>query len=911
MRYLFLVFSCLSFSTTLFSQTFTISGTVQSASDGLTFPGASVILQNPADSTMVKGSVTDFNGDFKITEVATGSYLIKIGFVGFESLYKNVDLQKNVNLGKLELKESTKLLNEIEVVGKPIAAMQKGDTAQFNAGAYKTTADASAQDLVEKIPGVNIQDGKLQANGEDVKVILVDGKPFFGGDVKAALQNLPAEVIASIQIFDKQSDKAAMSGFDDGEQQKTINIVTKPNRRRGEFGKATVGIGDDKAYQAGSSINFFNNDRRVTVTGISNNINMIDYSADPNTLGENRVQNGQVKTNNIGINFSEDISEKLEVHGSYQFSRQDNQENRNKYRDYAVASDSGQVYIQQSYVNRVADLHRVSLKVEYKIDDNNRFIMRPNVKFENEKVIDDFAGETTSANELVNSTDNNSVRKYKDYDYSNNLYYSHKFKKKGRSLTTGIHTGWHTNEDFATRYAENYFYLESDSVNIIDQQITLDRTGISWSVNTSYTEPVGEHSMMELEYKVGNKIDDSDQLTFNTADDMRYTRIDTALSNTFESQYLRQSTELGYQYKFEKLKFQVEAEYQVANMENHQGFPKVMDQNRVFKSVLPSARINYKISDDKRVEVNYNTWTNEPSVGQLQDVINNTNPLQLRAGNPGLKQTYSHWGRARFWFNNEDSGKSLYASLESSFTKDLITNATFIAEERTEVADGIIMEEGSQLTRPANVDGYYYVRSYMSYGKPLEQIKSNVYFRGWMSYYKRPGLINNEVNFSNTSRFGMGVSLNSNISENLDFNVSTSSSYYIAQNSLRPTLNNNFYNHRTSLKYRWVFLDGFVYRANLRHQLNTGLSAGYDNTSLLFNMSAGKKFLKNDLAEISINVYDLLKQNNNANRNITELYVEDSQSTVLQRYFMLTFTYNIRHFSAGTTKEDFKDVYEL
>ncbi|MEQ6121754.1 TonB-dependent receptor [Reichenbachiella sp. MALMAid0571] len=898
-------------STSLFSQSFSISGTVQSAEDGLTFPGASVVLQNPSDSSMIKGSVTDFDGNFKITEIKAGAYLIKIGFVGFESLYQKVELKKNLDLGKLLLKESTKMLDEIQVVGKPIAAMQKGDTAQFNAGAYKTTADASAQDLVEKIPGINMQDGKLQANGEDVQVILVDGKPFFGGDVKAALQNLPAEVIASIQIFDKKSDKAAMSGFDDGEQQKTINIVTKPNRRRGEFGKATVGIGDDKAYQAGSSVNFFNNDRRVTVTGISNNINMIDYSADPNTLGENRVQNGQVKTNNIGVNFSEDLSEKLEVHASYQFSRQENQESQNKFRDYAVASDSGQVYKQESYVNRVDALHRFSFKIEYKIDENNRFIMRPNLKFDNERVNDDFSGITTSASELVNSTENSSVRKYKDYDYDNNLYYSHKFNKKGRSLTTGIHTGWHTNEDFATRYAENYFYSESDSVSIIDQQTTLSRTGISWSVNTSYTEPVGEHSMMELEYKIGNRIDDSDKLTFDIDESMKYARIDTALSNTFESQYLRQSTELGYQYKFEKIKFQVEAEYQVANMENQQEFPKNMHQNRVFKSVLPSARINYEISEDKRVEFNYHTWTNEPSVGDLQDVINNSNPLQLRAGNPDLNQTYYHWGRARYWFNNEETGKSIYASVESSFAKDLVTNATFIAEEQTEVADGIILEEGSQLTRPANVDGYYYVRSYMSYGKPLESIKSNIYFRGGMSYYKRPGLINDQVNYSNTSKFGMGVSLNSNISENLDFNISTGSSYNVAQNSLRPTLNNNFYNHTTNFKYRWVFLDGFVYRANVRHQLNTGLSAGYDNSSLLFNMSAGKKFLKDDLAEISINVYDLLKQNNNANRNITELYVEDSQSTVLQRYFMLTFTYNIRHFSAGTTKEDFKDVYEL
>ena len=908
MRQSFLVIIYLLVTTSAFSQSLSISGTIQGPNVEETFPGASVVVQNPIDSTMIKGGVTDFNGKFNIVGLSAGKYLIKMGFIGFETYYQIVDLQKNMNLGWISLMESTKMLAEIQVVAKSVAAMQKGDTVEFSAKAYKTTADASAQDLVNKMPGINIQDGKLQANGEDVQIILVDGKPFFGGDVKSALQNLPADVIASIQVFDKKSDKAEMSGFDDGNQQMTINIVTKPNRRKGEFGKSTVGIGPDEAYQAGASINFFEEDRRITVTGVSNNINMVNYTADPNSIDDNRVQNGKIETNKIGINYSDDLGDKVELHGSYQYVRKENKENAYRFRDYSVAVDSGQVYTQESFVNRIESDHFINFKVDYKINENNRLIMRPNLRFQHENALDDFTGLTTSTGELVNSTENNSTRKYKDYDYDNNLYYSHKFSKKGRTFTSGLHTGWHTNNDQYKRTAENNFYLEADSLLIIDQQTTLGRTGVSWSLRSSFTEPVGEHSLMELEYNVGNRIDDSDKLTFEANDIGQYTRIDTALSNTFNSQFVRQNLELGYQYNFEKLKFQLEAEYQLSRMLNEQYFPKRIDQDRVFTSLLPSVRVNYKVSDGKSLELNYRTWTSEPSVANLQDVINNSNPLQLRAGNPDLNQTYYHWTRARMRSNNPDTGKSLYSSIELYFANDLITNSTFLADEATEVSEGVILQKGSRLTRPVNVDGYYYFKSYLSFGRPLEAIKSNIHLSGGFYHYKRPGMINERINYSHSNKLSMGVSLSSNISEYLDFSVSSRSTYNAIENSLRPTLNNNFYYQTTNVKYRWVFGNGFVYRANLRHQLNTGLSAGYDNTSLLFNMSAGKKILKNDMGEISLNVYDLLQQNNNAARRITELFIEDSQSTVLQRYFMLTFTYNIRHFSAGTTEEDFENI---
>lgn len=913
MKYSILILLVLFSFSHAFSQNISISGTVESAKDQSTFPGATVILLNPSDSSLFKGTITDIDGNFKLEQINSGNYILQVQFIGFENHFQNLNLQKDLDLGRISLDETTTTLNEVIVVGKEPVGIQKGDTTQFNASSFKTLADASSQELVEKMPGITVIDGKLQAQGEDVQQILVDGKPFFGTDVNAALQNLPAGVVASIQIFDKKSDKAALSGFDDGESIKTINIVTKPDRKKGQFGKATAGYGTDDRYQVGTSINLFNEDRRITITGLSNNINAVSYSADPNSQGDVRTQNGIINTNSVGLNFSDEWGEKVEISGSYQYSHRENEAEATKFRNYVLPSDSGQVYTENSFNNRINEDHRFNVRFEYNPNERNRILIRPTVSLKHDRANSFFTGLTQNDLGKINETENTSTADNSDYDFDNRIYYSHKFDKKGRSLTVRLETGYHTNEENGTRIANNIFYNADDSLEVLNQTSIRKRTGLSWEAQTSYTEPIGKNSMIEIEYEVGNRIDDSDKLMYNIMEeaDNTYSMLDTALSNTFESQYLTHEAELGYQLSLEKFKIQVETEYQIANLENDQMFPQPFYMKRSFTSVLPSVRADYEFTESKNMEFDYHTWTQEPSIGQLQDVIDNSNPLQLYTGNPNLDQSYNHWMRARYRARNPETEQTLYASIESSFASNYVGNSTFIAQEATPLEDGIILEEGSQLSQPVNLDGYYNFRSYFSYGRPLGFIKSNLGLNAGISHSKRPGMVNQETNFSNSSNFRLGVSLSSNISDQVDFNISTRAGYNLVENSLRPTLNNNYYNQTTRFSSNIIFWKGFVYRVDLNHQLNTGLAEDFDNSFLLLNMSLGKKFLKNDLAEISLNVYDLLEQNNNIHRNISELYIEDSQSTVLQRYFMLTFSYNFRHFSKGASMKDFKDIEDI
>ncbi|MBB6327424.1 hypothetical protein FHS59_003067 [Algoriphagus iocasae] len=894
-----------------FSQSYSIRGKVIESGSDQSIPNATVLLLTITDSTQVDGMISDLDGNFELHEIREGEFIFKVQYLGYKDLFKNIQVSKDLELGNLVLQETATELNEVTISARRSTGIQKSDTTLFNADAYKTMKDASAQTLVEKLPGVTMMDGALQAQGENIAQILVDGKPFFGGDVQTALQNLPAEVIQGIEIFDQKSEKAQLSGFDDGERLKTINIITKPNRRKGQFGKMSAGYGTDDRYLLGASINAFNEDQRITFTGLSNNINVQDFSSDPNAQGNNRPQNGIIKTNILGLNYSDLWGEKIKVSGSYLFRTRENNGVSSLFREYVTDSNDDQTYTEDSRNTRTNQDHRFDMRLEYNPNENNRIVYRPRFSMSNDKENSSFLGESMNNLGPLNQTENIRTADNDDFDIDNRLYYGHKFSKPGRSLTMRMNFGYHWNKDLAFRRAENTFFQPDQRTEIINQKISRDRTGTNWQTSASYTEPIGKNGQMELEYEIGNRADDSDQLTFDILNEDPLgldLSLDTALSNTFESKYLTQELELGYQYQLKKMQFQIEGQYQNAKLQNDQFFPAPFDLQRTFESFLPTVRFDYKFSDNTNMELDYDTNTDAPSVQQLQGVIDNSNPLQLRTGNPDLDQSYSNRIRLRFRSRNPDTDRSWFIFAQSRLVANSIANSSFIAEETTELPGGVILEKGSQLFRPVNLDGYQDFRSWVSYGMPVDFIKSNLNINGGFSYDKRPGQVNGELSFNNSKRYSTGISLSSNISDQVDFNISTRMSFNDVENTLNPNLNNKFYNQRTRLNFSWIIWEGFVYRLDLNHQINSGLSEGFDNNFLLMNMSLGKKVFNNQRGEISLNVYDLLGQNTSVRRNVTDVYIEDVQNNVLQRYFMLTFSFNLRRFSKGMDMNDYNDM---
>jgi hypothetical protein len=367
--------------------------------------------------------------------------------------------------------------------------------------------------------------------------------------------------------------------------------------------------------------------------------------------------------------------------------------------------------------------------------------------------------------------------------------------------------------------------------------------------------------------------------------------------------------ELGYQYKLEKMRFQVELEYQKGDLKNDQEFPAPFILSRSFEAYLPTLRFDYSISDHTNLELNYDTDTNTPEIGQLQGAVDNSNPLQLRTGNPDLNQSYSNRIRGRFKSNDPETDHSWFIFAQASMVRDAISNSSFIADETTALENGIVLEKGSQIFRPVNLEGYKDFRSWVSYGVPVDFLKSNFNISGGYSFFKRPGQVNDALSFNNSQRLTTGVSLSSNISDQIDFNISTRFSVNDVENTLNGDLNSRYFNQGSRINLNWIIWKGIVYRLDMNHQLNTGLSTGYDNNFVLMNMSLGKKVFTNERGEISLNVYDLLGQNTSVRRNISDIYIEDVQSNVLQRYFMLTFSYNLRRFGRGTDMDDYNQIF--
>jgi len=931
-RTLYLLLFCLiTVSAFAQSPSFSLQGKVVTLTDDNILPGATVKLTQNDENALY--TTTNGSGEFQFNNLSAGEYTLVITYVGYQKIEQTLNLEQNTELAKLRMAESEDYLQEVEVAGRLPRAEQKGDTTIFNAKAYKTLPDASTEDLIKKMPGIVFEDGKVQAQGEDVQKVLVDGKPFFGNDPTAALRNLPAEVVDKIQVFDKQSEQAEFTGFDDGQSAKTINIVTLANKRNGQFGKVYAGYGLDNRYALGGNINIFNGDQRFSIIGQSNNINIQNFSTEdllgvvgnsgrrggrgggrgaggggrrgPGSSGGNvndflvGQQSGISQTNALGLNYSDNWGKKIEVTGSYFFNNSHNSADQMLSRETFLSAESSQFYDENSLTESDNFNHRFNMRMEYSIDDKNSIILEPSLSWQHNIGSEQIDGITFLENEnLLSSTINNYKADLSALSFSNNLLFRHRFEKRGRTLSFRFGTQINAQEGSNELYAENTYYntgfTELDS---LDQNSTLDQLTNTYSANIIYTEPISERLNLMLNYEASLSESESDKFTYNfNESEGSYSLMDTSLTNVFESQYITQEFGGGLRFHSGKLSFMSRINYQFAYLDNSQLFPQEDDINRNFQSLLPSAMLHYRMEGGKNLRVFYRTNTNAPELSELQNVIDNSNPLMLTQGNPDLEQEYTHNLFARYASTNVKKANSFFMLIGGSYTSNYIAESTLIASKDTVINGAVELQQGAQLTRPINLENSWSLRSFASYGIPLTAIQSNLNFNGSLTYNRTPGLINEQKNYASNLGMGMGLVLSSNMSEYLDFTLSSRSNYNLVNNTLRADLNNNYFNQNTEFKIHGRSESGWFVETELNHQYYAGLSEAYNQDYLLINLSAGKKLFKNQLGELKLTVFDLLKQNNSISRTVSETYIEDVQTEVLQQFAMLQFTYNLRHF---------------
>lgn len=957
-RLYWVLFLLLGSGTTLLAQTNQLTGKFADAQNGVLI-GVPVILTSQQDTTQKQYTVTDTSGVFTFMNLSPQAYHLKATYLGFSDYDKVITITQDIqNLGTLTLTEDSKTLKEVVIKGQIPPAQQKGDTLQLNAEAFKVTRDATTEDLIKKMPGITVENGTVKAQGEDVQQVLVDGKIFFGDDPSIALRNLPAEVVDKIEIFDRMSDQSQFTGFNDGNTSKTINIVTRGDRQNGVFGRVYAGGGTNDTYSAGGNVNLFNGARRLSIVGLSNNVNQQNFSSQDLTgvassggggggggggrggrggggggrggggggsdnflVGQ---QSGINKTNSIGLNFSDDWGKHVTFRGSYFFNNSNNNNAQTVFRRYTLAESASQNYFENSTTRTNNYNHRLDFRLEYTINSNNSLLITPRLRWQNNNSMSRIDGVTypapdsTSANQslgnnfnpilppdslLLNRSRTDNTARTRAFNFSNNILFRHRFAKRGRSLSLNFGTQISTQDRESTQLSLNEYFSATTPDLRINQITTNNTPSYQYSLNAAFTEPLSKLSQLQINYTTTYRYSDATRRTnrYNVVT-QRYDQLDSLLSNTFQNDYLTNQAGVGYNYRSPKMGLNVNMNFQRADLISDQIFPLNNDVRAHFNNLLPSAMLDLRLSTDSRIRLFYRTNTQAPGVTQLQNVLDNSNPLLLTAGNPDLKQSYSHSVSARYQLTKPVKGRSLFVFINVGSTNNYIGNSTLISNGTTTLPDGTTLGQGVQLTRPVNLSGLWSLRSFVTYSTPLKFIKSNISINGGNGYSSSPSLINGQVNNANTTTWSQGVNLSSNISQKLDFSLSYSGNFNDVKYSLQAQNNNKYYFQVLSGRVNWIFGPGLVLQSDISNQKYTGFNGSVNQQYTLWNAAVGKKFLKDQRGELRVSVFDILKQNNSLNVSQTDTYVENSRAQVLQRYFMLTFTYNLRQFKASSSR---------
>ena len=942
-RALLLALSLLISPALVHAQTNTLRGKFMDPTSNAPVSGVQVKLTNFADTSEVKRATGREDGTFEVIGLGSHSYRLEATRLGYAPLKVVIRVtEAKQDAGLLALTPESVNIAGITITESPAPAIQKADTTEFRASAVKTSKDATAEDLVQKLPGVTVENGQVKTNGENVQQVLVNGKPFFGSDPTAAMRNLPAEEIDRVQVYDRMSDQSEFSGFDDGGSQKTMNFILR--NLKAKFGKVYAGYGDQDRYQAGGNATVVRGATRFTVLGLSNNINQLNFSPqdlfgsmssgggggggprmmmmggggggmrgggpqmmrmgggfggggfDPSSFFVNG-QNGVSTTHSGGTNYVGQWSKKLSVSSSLFVNDSDNDNRQLLAREYLPPQDSIAFYDQNAATNTKNANQRFDARFEWTPDSLNSVILAPRLYFQKTD-----AGSFGRASNLtldgapISSTLSDTYNSTQGDNLSSRLTLRHRFGKRGRNVSADINAG-HTLRDVdASQYSTSDFDIGGSNANsdTLDQISNGKTITNSLSTRIAYTEPINKYLQAQAIYNPSVTRSESDTRAFNYDPVFgAYTQPESTLSNSYENRNTVQNGGIALLFTKGVWKLLTNTSYQRTELNSEQTFPASRTVDHTFQNFLPSATLTANFANRRNIRLAYTTSTTAPTISQLQNVVNNSNPLALSTGNPDLRQTYNNTLSFRMSEADPAKSKSRFLFANVTRTSDPIANSTYTALTDT-VVDGVALARGTQLTSPLNLDESWNANAFAAYSRPIKWVKSIISFNGGGTFTRTPSRNNGLTNVGSTYAIRSGANLASNISQNLDFNVSYQATYNMSRSKFSTNTSSDYYTHRLGLRLNAVVGPGIVLRQELNHNLQGGAPSSDGQNVVLWNTTLGKKLLKGDKGELRLTATDVLEQDRSVSRSFTETYVQDSRDRTLGRYVQAVFTYTFR-----------------
>ncbi len=912
-----------------------IKGLLRDSSEHSVLKKATVSILH-IDSSSASQSLSGDDGSFAITDIPPGKYLLKVSYAGYETRFSNFTIDSTnltLNAGIIYMQQQAHELATVVVQTPPIII--KKDTFEFSAGAFSTKPNATAEDLLKKLPGIDVDNsGNIKAQGETVQRVLVNGKRFFGDDPRTATQNLPSDVIDKIQVFDDQSDQSAFTGFDDGNRVKTINIITKKNA--GYFGKFVAGAGNKDLYNVAANASSFEGNRQISFIGQLNNTNKQNFTVQDilgssgssgrgsgfggsgrggggnssggkggsfgggaqmqqlQSLNTNGSNNGIVTTSAAGLNYRDVWGKNTNVYGSYFYNNLLTSKDQKTVTENFVPNDSSIFNNQdQSSLRRNVN-QRINLNIETQFDSLNSLIIRPNISYQQTTNSSTAVTTTTQGtSDLLNKANAKANSYSEGYNGNIDALFRHRFQKKGRTFSLDVNGSGNSNKGNGNNLsATDYFNNGSDSASIVNQQYTSTTKGQGISTTAAYTEPIGKRSQLELDYNYNYSKNTSDKLTYDfDSTTQKFTSIDSLLTNDYENTYSSNRVTLNYRYQTDKMNFSVGNGVQFGDLTSINN-TKNTEITQHYTNTYPTANFTYRFNKSSNLRFNYSGRTNQPTVYQLQPVIDNSDPLNVQIGNPLLKQSFTHSFRTLYNSFDNVHLSNIFATVNASFIENNIVSA--VKTDPVTGADTITY---------VNLDGAYNISAFFNYGFQLKKPKSNLNFTTNFTDNRSVSVINREVNYTQNYTIGETIKFTTNLKQNFDMNFSATPTYNIARYSVQPDQNQNYFSQSLTVGATYYTKSGWILESDFNYTAYEGRAAGYNTSVPLWNAALAKQFLKNKRGELRFSVYDLLNQNVSIVRNVSENYIQDVQTKVLTRYAMLTFTYNLRNSSKTQQKQ--------
>ncbi len=877
------------------------------------------LLMANKDSTMVKGTTTDMNGVFNIKGVKAGRYLLRFTYLGYNDVIKHVTVGedgRDVNIGVVKMDPNTIMLKEAVVVGVKSPITVKEDTIEFNADTYKTQANAVVEDLLKRLPGVEVgTDGKITANGKEVKKILIDGKEFFSDDPTVASKNIPADMVNKLQVIDRKSDLARLTGVDDGDDETVINLTVKKGMNNGWFGTVNAGYGTDDRYAGNVMINHFRDGNQLTLLGGGNNVNNLGFGDGASRRfqrfgGDRGVTTSQYAGLNFNIGSKGD--DKFRIGGDIMYSHSDRDTRTNTARQNLL-TDSVSYYDANTAARDKGHNLRGDFRLKWEVDSNNTIDLRPNFSFNfNNSQRGDSS--LTRAGDAAMTPVNRSLSNFKNdgksYEWGARLIYNHKVASHpGRSQSLMLNYSYSNVREDADTYTDNTYYLLSENNQLIDQTANNRRKTHSVTGRLSWTEPIGNVKnarFLEFSYRGNYRHTTSDKMVYDNerqgvwpVGTVTGQEWNESLSNSFRNTFFNQEFSAGFRQVRKAYNLNVGLSVNSAMSKSEDLINSARNiAERWAWSVAPYARFRYKFSDTRNMNVFYRMRAQQPSITQLQPVADWSNPLNVVTGNPELKATFNHNINIRFGDFAQGAQRSIMAMANIDFAQNSIVS-TVSTDEST----------GARYMSYANVGGVWSAMAMNMLSFPFGSQKTWYFTSHLFGRYGVTKSITNDVeNRSNTLRlnYSPGLAFRTGV---FDLEIRPTYSFQNTTNSVLKSTTRNIHTWGGMFNGTYSAPFGLVISTDLRYSSTSGYTSGYNTNQWIWNGSLAYQFLRDKQAAVTVSVYDILGQRKNVNRNITGDYIEDVIYNSLGRYGMVTFTYRFTTFKKGEQPKSKNDDF--